>query len=1261
MSHASVVNLVGWAVSSFSYVGLSRVLASTSLNFDVSVFEMLGPLACGGSVTVVRNLLALAENRHTGWAGSLISAVPSVLSQVLTHDQVNVEADVVVLAGESLARQTMRAIQAVVPGAQIANIYGPTEATVYATVWYGGPTVSAMSPIGGPISNMRVFVLDGGLGLVAPGVVGELYVAGLGLARGYLHRPGLTAERFVACPFGPSGARMYRTGDLVRWNTSGELVFVGRVDDQVKVRGFRIELGEVEAVLGGHGDVARVVVVAREDRPGVRRLVAYVVPVAGREINVGGLREFVVGYLPEYMVPAVFVVLDSLPVTPNGKLDRKALPAPEIEVTGGRGPRTPQEQVLCELFTELLGLPSVGVDDNFFELGGDSIVSIQLVSRARAVGVVFTPRDVFERKTVVGLAAVAEVTELPCGVGDVGVGVVALTPIVQWLAERGGPIESFHQLMVVCVPAGLGLDQLVGAVQVVVDHHDVLRSRFMRGGGEDAGQRWSWEITAPGTVAADVLVHRVDATGVGEDGLAEVIRHQAVVGGSRLDPWAGVMMQLVWCDTGADRPGRLVIAIHHLVVDGVSWRILLPDLAAAARAVMAGRHPELPVVGTSFRRWAQHQLQWANDPARLDDEAPVWLSGGDVADPLLTDRGLDPVADVVGTAASLTVTVAPEQTLALVSGVPAVFHGGVQDVLLTALALAVAQWRDRHGREAGTAVLVDVEGHGREDIVAGLDLSSTVGWFTSVFPVRLDPGLGGEQARCAEPAVLGRAVKRVKEQLRALPHHGVGYGALRYLNSHIGPRLAALPRPQIGFNYLGRFPAPTPPGVGHSAEWAIAPETGVLGGGGDPGMPLAHGLELTVITTDTPAGPRLHASWSWASGLWSQPDVEELAQAWVSVLNLLVTCAGSAGAGGHSPSDFPLVAAALSQDDIDDLDTAIPGLEEVWPLSPLQQGLLFHARYDPQTVDVYQVQLVCDLVGAVDAVALHAAGQALLDRHANLRAAFTDTRCGPPVAMIAGKVTLPWREVDLSGLGAVERETALARLLTDDHGQRFDPVDPPLLRMTLIRLDSQRSRLVLTHHHLLLDGWSVPVLLGELWVLYAHGADPSALLPVIPYRDYLTWLAAQDHAAAQDAWRHALAGLDGPTYLAAPDTTRTPTVPERLQVEVPDELATALHDQARRHGLTLNTYRDHGRAVHQHPASTTAVVAHRATERCAGPAPRRAIHPDRPPASEPDRHSPPDRTHSTVRHSNGVRKLPPQPRCPEHHEHRDTPRQHHRP
>ncbi len=384
VEHAGAVSLACWAAAAFPAAELSRVLASTSLSFDVSVFEIFGTLTAGGCIEVVPNLLALAERGAAGpWRGSLISAVPSALAQVLAAPGVRAQAAVAALCGEALTGQVVAAIRAAVPGARVENIYGPAEATVYATTYIvpEDSEAAVSPPIGRPIWNIRMYVLDERLGLVPPGVAGELYIAGAGLARGYLGRPGLTAERFTACPFGGAGERMYRTGDLARWNAAGELEYLGRGDDQVKVRGFRIELGEVESVLAAQDGVGQSAVAVREDQPGDKRLVGYVVPAAGAELDPAGLREACERVLPGYMVPAAIMVLGGLPLNANGKLDRRALPAPEYAAGGGRAPATPREQALCEVFAQVLGLDQVGVEDNFFDLGGHSLLAAVLVAR----------------------------------------------------------------------------------------------------------------------------------------------------------------------------------------------------------------------------------------------------------------------------------------------------------------------------------------------------------------------------------------------------------------------------------------------------------------------------------------------------------------------------------------------------------------------------------------------------------------------------------------------------------------------------------------------------------------------------------------------------------------------------------------------------------------------------------------------------------------------------------------------------------------
>jgi nonribosomal peptide synthetase DhbF len=384
VEHAGVVSLACWAAAAFPAGELSRVLGSTSLSFDVSVFEVFGTLCSGGCLEVVPNVLALAERGAAGpWQGTLISAVPSALAHVLSTAGVRAQAQVAALCGEALTGPVVETIRAAVPGARIENIYGPAEATVYATTYVvpADKDPAVAPPIGRPLWNMRAYVLDERLGLVPPGVAGELYLAGLGVARGYLNRAGLTAGRFIACPFGARGERMYRTGDLARWTTAGELEYLGRTDFQVKVRGFRIELGEIETVLAAQPGVAHAAVAVREDQPGDKRIVGYVVPAAGATLNPKELREACGQTLPVYMVPAAVMILDQLPLNANGKLDRRALPAPEYATGQTRAPATPQEQALCEVFAQVLGLDRIGVEDDFFDLGGHSLLAAVLVAR----------------------------------------------------------------------------------------------------------------------------------------------------------------------------------------------------------------------------------------------------------------------------------------------------------------------------------------------------------------------------------------------------------------------------------------------------------------------------------------------------------------------------------------------------------------------------------------------------------------------------------------------------------------------------------------------------------------------------------------------------------------------------------------------------------------------------------------------------------------------------------------------------------------
>ncbi|MDR7276982.1 non-ribosomal peptide synthetase [Catenuloplanes atrovinosus] len=1147
--HGGVAALAGdpgWALGADDHV-----LMHASHAFDASLLEIWAPLVAGARVLVAEPGTVDAQRLRDAIARGVTTVhLTAGAFRALADEAADAFRGLreVLTGGDAVPPASVARVRAACPDVRVRHLYGPTETTLCAT-WHviePGAAPGDALPIGRPLAGRRVYVLDAFLQPVGPGVTGELYLAGAGLARGYLGAAAATAERFVADPFA-AGERMYRTGDLARWTDRDELLFAGRADAQVKIRGYRVEPAEIEAALTAEPGVAQAVVVAREDRPGEKRLIAYVTAAGDAAADPGTVRENLAARLPEFMVPAAVVVLDGFPLTVNGKIDRAALPDPEFAGRpAGREPRTETERVLCALFAEILGVDRVGADDSFFELGGDSILSMQLASRARRENVVFGATDVFDHRTPAGLAAIAERGgERPAGADD-GAGEVPWTPVLRALLDRDpGALTrgALAQWTTVGAPAGLTVDTLAAGLGALIDAHDLLRARVVGTGGAEP----RLVVAERGTVDAARLVDRVAAGDADLDALAD---RSAAETAARLDPAAGVLIRAVWVDAGPGRTGRLALVAHHLVADAVSWRILLPELRAACEAVAEGREPAPDPVDVSFRRWARTLAEQA---AARTAELPVWTAIlGDGAPRL---GAPDPARDTVSTAGRRSWTVPPDRAAALVERVTSAFHCGVQEVLLATLAGAVAGWR------GGTAVVVDVEGHGRRPI-GGLDPSRTVGWFTDVHPVRLDlTGIDPAEARSGGDAA-GDLLKAVKESVRAVPDGGLGYGMLRHLNAETGPVLAALPAPEIGFNYLGRFAAA--PG-GDAEPWQ---PVGTIGGTADPDAPLRHALEIDAAVLDAADGPRLDLTVTWAGRLLDDAAAESLGTAWLDMLTGLAAHAGDVRAGGHTPSDFPL--AALSQRDVAEIETAVPGLLDIWPLSPLQEGLLFHA-VDERGPDVYAGLRTLAIDGPLDAARLRASWQAVLDRHAALRASFHQLESGTAVQVIARELTLPWRETDLSHLPEDEALAEFDRLVAELRDDRFDVTRAPLLRLHLVRLGERRHRLMLASHHISCDGWSLPILSVDVMAAYEAGGDGGALPAPTSYRDYLAWLARQDKEAAREAWRSELAGLDEPTHVVPPDSISAPVAPERVRFTLDDALSRRLAEFTRGHGVTMNT------------------------------------------------------------------------------------------
>ncbi len=1157
ITHANVVNGVH-SLRQRVHVGAgSRMLAASSVNFDVSVFEIFTALTTGASVEIVRDVLELAE--RGGWSGSTVSAVPAVFSALLdqlteTPGDIELDVETVIFAGEALSADLVRRVHHVLPGVRVVNAYGQTESFYASTFTVARqPAGPGAIPIGRPLANMRAHVLGPELAPVPPGVTGELYVGGL-LARGYHRSGGATAERFVACPFGPAGARMYRTGDLAQWDEDGRLKYVGRADAQVKVHGIRVEPTEIEAVIAQHPAVTQAAVTVREDHNGSTRLIGYVAPADG--VPVAQLQQFAAERLPGYMVPTRFVVLDRLPLTVAGKLDRAALPEPQLGGPEYRAPRTEAERVLAEVYADVVDTPRVGVDDDFFTIGGDSIRSIQVVARAKARGVLLSTREIFEHRTVARLAELAEgraeqervtLPELPGG----AVGWAPLPPTAAHVLSLGGGVGRFCMSAMLTLPEDVGRAELVAALQAVLDRHDVLRSRLDR-------ERPGLWVGPPGSVAADALLREL---GYRDADVGAELDAAA----SRLDPDAGVMTQFVRFTAG-EGADRLLIVVHHLAVDGVSWRILIPDLIAAWLRVRDGRTPEPAGTGTSLRRWAHALAEEATAPVRVA-ELPAWqrILAGD--EPVLGERELDPVRDVAATVDTVRIRVPAEVTDILLNKVPMLFHGGADDGLLAGLALAVARWRQARGvSEAST--LVRLEGHGRQEhLVPGADLSGTVGWFTAMFPVRLDlTGIDVADAFTGGPAA-GKAIKAVKEQLRAVPDNGMGYGLLRHLNGETAAVLAKEREPGIGFNYLGKAAGSDIPRHLRGLGWGVDTAHLDLIAAPDEDMPVLSALEINTVAVATPGGDELIAYFGFPTGVLSRDQVAELAGLWVQALTALAGHATTDGAGGLTPGDAPLI--PVRQEEIDAWEARFGRLAEVWPMTPAQAGILFHAKLGGATYDPYHIQMVFQLSGKVDPDRMRRAGQALLERYAGLRAVFADRADGDVVQLVPETVVLPWRHLDLSTTEEPLRTETFERFLVQDRTGYFDAATPPLLRLALVDCGADRAELVLTFHHMLFDGWSTPLLMRDLLLLYASGGDPAGLPKAGDFGAFLAWLARQDRAEAARVWAAELDGLEGPTLLTSGSADGAGR--DEVGITLPAGEARELGRRAAELGVTVNS------------------------------------------------------------------------------------------
>ncbi|MEO1430397.1 MAG: amino acid adenylation domain-containing protein [Cyanobacteria bacterium J06633_8] len=1162
IEHKNVIRLFAASQSWYNFNSNDVWTNFHSIAFDFSVWEIWGALLHGGSLVVVPYWVSrdtqgfyelLCEQNVT-----VLNQTPSAFRQLIAVEkpndgQLQLNLRLVIFGGEALDLQSLK------PWfdrygdkqPQLVNMYGITETTVHVT--YRPLTIQDLdctsSMIGCPIPDLQMYILDDNLQPVPIGVRGEMYIGGSGLARGYLNRQQLTSQRFIPNPFdSKQKSRLYKTGDLARYLPNGDVEYLGRIDNQVKIRGFRIELGEIEAVLSGYPQIQQVVVLVREDA-GTKRLVAYVAT-KDESLSRKQLNEFLKSKLPEYMVPSAFVILETLPLTSNGKVDRKALQTTYTEPENIRteeyvAPSTEIEKTLANIWQELLPIEKVSINDNFFEIGGDSILSIQVVSRAKNAGIQISAKQIFLHQTIAELAQVAGTEITVKSNQGIVTGIAPLTPIQKWfLADNHPESHHYNQSVLLQVPAGVKPELIKTAIQKLVSHHDALRLRFTTEASQYKQTNHGLDDNVPFNV--------IDLSSTPKQEQPQQIEKVATEFQGSLNLATRPIMQVVLFNLGENQDARLLIIIHHLAVDGVSWRILLSDLQTIYQQLITEQPIQLEPKTTAFIDWSTKINNYAQSAA-IKQELDYWSNQPwELIKPLPLDFTDNKQQNTVANTASVSVKLSQEKTRALLGSVNEAYNTQINDILLSALAISYSGWT------GNSTIAIDLEGHGREELFDNVDLSRTVGWFTSLFPVLL---------QLSNDYQIFNVIKSIKEQLRAIPNRGIGYGVLRYLSDDdaITEQIKVIPTPEISFNYLGQFDQ-----VESASEWKFATES--PGNEHSPNLPCKHLLDINTLVVEG----SLQINWTYSTKIHNRETVENLAQSYLQNIESIVEHCQLEKSFGYTPSDFP--DAKLTQLELDELLTPIAtkNVAAIYPLSPMQKGMLFHSLYAPES-GMYFEQTVFDFQGKLNIPAFTSAWQKVVDRYSVLRTFFVWENLQNPLQIVLKQVKLPFQNLDWREFSSTQQQQKLESLLQTQKSQGFQFNQAPLTECILIQLDEDTYKFIWNHHHILMDGWCLSIIFKEVVSFYeASIAGETCYLPTPrPYGDYISWLNQQDNFAAKSFWQKTLQGFSSPTPLVVdkkqPQIETSPSNYQQLELRLSPKISRKLQDLAQQHHLTLST------------------------------------------------------------------------------------------
>ncbi|MDG0057028.1 amino acid adenylation domain-containing protein, partial [Paenibacillus sp. P2(2022)] len=1061
-----------------------RLLQLASFSFDVFVGDIARTLYNGGTMVICPKDDRIDPSRLYGWIRdyqiTVFESTPALIVPFMQHvhehglDMSSLE--LLITSSDSCSVTDYRVLQERF-GAdiRIINSYGVTEAAIDSSFYDEElPKLpsSGNVPIGQAWLNARFYIVDSQLNPVPIGVLGELCIGGIGVARGYLNRADLTAEKFVANPYVP-GERLYRTGDLARWMPDGNVDFIGRMDYQVKIRGYRIELGEIETAIQRVPGVRQAVVIDRTDERGHKYLCGYIT--GETELRIEEVQAELEAGLPAHMVPARLMRLETIPLTSNGKIDRKALPEPEGSIHTGAAyvaPRTKVEQVLATVWAGVLGVEAVGTQDNFFELGGDSIKALQVSSRLLQAGYRLEMKDLFSHPTVSALALkVQSVTRL-ADQSEV-VGALKLTPVQHWFLEQN-LADAHHHNQSIMLHSKDGFDEaaLRTAMDHIVSHHDALRIVFRP--TEHGYEAWNRAVGEGELYTLDQADFRKES----EVSAAIEAKANEIQAGIHLSEGPLMKLGLFHCPDG----DHLLMVIHHLVVDTVSWRILFEDLTTAYEQALNGQPARLPHKTDSFRTWAEGQSHYANGP-EMAAEFAFWqeMEQG-VYEPLPKDES--PSHSLNKDSELMTVTWTAQETEQLLKQAHRAYNTDMNDLLLTALGLAIHRWA---GIER---VLVNLEGHGRESILPELDITRTVGWFTTQFPVVLDMSAGQD---------LSQRIKQVKEGLRRIPQKGIGYGMLRYLSAACEQERFGT-EPEISFNYLGQFDQ-------DMQNQSIGVSPYASGAELSAHAARSHTLDLNGLISEG----QLQLTISYSHQEYRRETMEQLAEALrTSLQDIIAHCAGRKQQE-LTPSDVMLKPVTLAElDQLVERTRDIGELENVYALTPMQKGMLFHSLMDAAS-GAYFEQTTFDLRGRFQADIFQDSLNHLAQRHEIFRANFISGWQDEPVQVIFRRKDVGFSYEDLRHLDDQERDAYVKEFIRQDKAAGFDLSRDALMRVAILRTGDEDYYFVWSSHHILMDGWCVALVTDEVFEAYFAAVEhrEPKLAPVTPYSQYIEWLEAQ--------------------------------------------------------------------------------------------------------------------------------------------------------